>query len=166
MPSFDIVSELDAHEVTNAVDQANREGGTRFDFKGTDARFEQKELVIELVVYDAEMREGVTEKLKWAVMPASAGPETASGVVKLKKDTPVLAGESDKADVIGTAVHVMRIVTGEVEDVKRDTAKEHKRRGGLKGGRVRVGKLSQRRRREIAKKAAEARWKSGGPLLD
>jgi hypothetical protein len=61
--------------------------------------FEQKELVVELVVYDAEMREGVTEKLKWAVMPASAGPEAASGVVRLKKDTPVLAGESDKADV-------------------------------------------------------------------
>ncbi len=39
MPSFDIVSELDSHEVANAVDQANREVGTRFDFKGTDAKF-------------------------------------------------------------------------------------------------------------------------------
>jgi uncharacterized protein YajQ (UPF0234 family) len=48
MPSFDIVSELDAHEVSNAVDQANREVGQRFDFKGTDARFELKELVITL----------------------------------------------------------------------------------------------------------------------
>ncbi|UTW13978.1 YajQ family cyclic di-GMP-binding protein [Marinobacterium rhizophilum] len=41
MPSFDIVSELDMHEVTNAVDQANREIQNRFDFKGIDARFEQ-----------------------------------------------------------------------------------------------------------------------------
>jgi uncharacterized protein YajQ (UPF0234 family) len=41
MPSFDIVSEVDSHEVTNAVDQTNREIGTRFDFKGTDARVEQ-----------------------------------------------------------------------------------------------------------------------------
>ncbi len=49
MPSFDIVSEFDEHEVTNAVDQANREIGTRFDFKGTDARFEQKEAVITLI---------------------------------------------------------------------------------------------------------------------
>lgn len=38
MPSFDIVSNLDSHEVANAVDQANREIATRFDFKGTDAR--------------------------------------------------------------------------------------------------------------------------------
>lgn len=48
MPSFDIVSELDAHEVSNAVDQANREVSTRFDFKGTDAKFELKDLVITL----------------------------------------------------------------------------------------------------------------------
>jgi uncharacterized protein YajQ (UPF0234 family) len=40
MPSFDIVSEVDDHEVTNAVDQANREVTTRFDFKGVDAKFE------------------------------------------------------------------------------------------------------------------------------
>lgn len=40
MPSFDIVSEVDAHELTNAVDQANRELSTRFDFKGVDAKFE------------------------------------------------------------------------------------------------------------------------------
>jgi len=48
MPSFDIVSELDLHEVTNAVDQATREVGTRFDFKGTNARFELKEAVVTL----------------------------------------------------------------------------------------------------------------------
>ena len=40
MPSFDIVSEIDSHEVANAVDQANREISTRFDFKGVDATFE------------------------------------------------------------------------------------------------------------------------------
>ncbi len=40
MPSFDIVSEFDAHEVHNAVDQANKEVSTRFDFKGSDAKFE------------------------------------------------------------------------------------------------------------------------------
>lgn len=40
MPSFDIVSEVNMHEVTNSLDQANREVSTRFDFKGTDARFE------------------------------------------------------------------------------------------------------------------------------
>lgn len=40
MPSFDVVSEVDQHEVTNAVDQANREVSTRFDFKGTDAHYD------------------------------------------------------------------------------------------------------------------------------
>ncbi|WP_110687886.1 YajQ family cyclic di-GMP-binding protein [Salinicola aestuarinus] len=39
MPSFDIVSEFDRHEATNAVDQANREIQTRFDFRGVDASF-------------------------------------------------------------------------------------------------------------------------------
>jgi uncharacterized protein YajQ (UPF0234 family) len=46
MPSFDIVSEVDTHELTNAVDQANRELSTRFDFKGVDASFELDEAVI------------------------------------------------------------------------------------------------------------------------
>lgn len=40
MPSFDIVSELDKHELQNAVDQANKEVTTRYDFKGTDSSFE------------------------------------------------------------------------------------------------------------------------------
>ncbi len=48
MPSFDIVSEFDTHEVTNAVDQANREVGTRFDFKGSGAKFEFQEREINL----------------------------------------------------------------------------------------------------------------------
>ena len=46
MPSFDIVSEVDTHELTNAVDQASRELTTRFDFKGVDARFELDDQVI------------------------------------------------------------------------------------------------------------------------
>ena len=40
MPSFDVVSDFDAHEAANAVDQANREVNTRFDFKGTGSKFE------------------------------------------------------------------------------------------------------------------------------
>ena len=46
MPSFDIVSEVDTHELTNAVDQASRELTTRFDFKGVDAKFELEDQVI------------------------------------------------------------------------------------------------------------------------
>ncbi len=48
MPSFDAVSELDMHEVSNAVDQASREVATRFDFKGTDSKFERQEAVVTL----------------------------------------------------------------------------------------------------------------------
>ena len=57
MPSFDVVSEADQVEVKNAVDQANKEITTRFDFKGSDARVEQKEH--ELTAYaDSEFQLG------------------------------------------------------------------------------------------------------------
>lgn len=49
MPSFDIVSEVDKHELSNAIDQSNREISNRFDFKGTDSRIEQNEY--ELVLH-------------------------------------------------------------------------------------------------------------------
>ena len=48
MPSFDVVSEFDAHEANNGVDQANREVSTRFDFKGTGSKFELDDQVIRL----------------------------------------------------------------------------------------------------------------------
>lgn len=48
MPSFDVVSEVDMHELANAVDQCNREVSTRFDFKGSDAEVEQKETELTL----------------------------------------------------------------------------------------------------------------------
>jgi uncharacterized protein YajQ (UPF0234 family) len=48
MPSFDVVSELNMHEVVNAVDQATRELEQRYDFKGTDASFELVESTVTL----------------------------------------------------------------------------------------------------------------------
>jgi uncharacterized protein YajQ (UPF0234 family) len=57
MPSFDIVSEVNQQEVKNAIEQANKEITNRYDFKGSDARIEQKEL--ELSVYaDDEFKLG------------------------------------------------------------------------------------------------------------
>ena len=53
MPSFDVVSEVDKHELTNAVDQANRELANRFDFKGTDAKFELEGYVVTQVAPSA-----------------------------------------------------------------------------------------------------------------
>ena len=49
MPSFDVVSEVDKHEAQNAVDQANRELSTRFDFRGIKASFELKEFVVTMI---------------------------------------------------------------------------------------------------------------------
>jgi uncharacterized protein YajQ (UPF0234 family) len=52
MPSFDIVSQVDRQEVKNAVEQTNKEISTRFDFKGSDARVEQNELVLTVYAED------------------------------------------------------------------------------------------------------------------
>ena len=59
MPSFDVVSEVDKHELTNAVDTANRELGNRFDFKGSDARFEldDKSVVTQLAPSDFQLKQ-------------------------------------------------------------------------------------------------------------
>jgi uncharacterized protein YajQ (UPF0234 family) len=67
MPSFDVVSEVDRQEVRNAVDQAQREIGTRFDFKNTNSSIEQNDLLLTLrsVSEDrlAALRQVLEEKL-------------------------------------------------------------------------------------------------------
>ena len=52
MPSFDVVSEVDKQEVRNAVDQTSKEVGTRFDFKGSDARVEQADYTLTVFADD------------------------------------------------------------------------------------------------------------------
>jgi uncharacterized protein YajQ (UPF0234 family) len=63
MPSFDIVSEVNQVEVRNALDQANREISTRFDFKGSDARVEHKEKELTLYADDDFKLKQVTDVL-------------------------------------------------------------------------------------------------------
>jgi hypothetical protein len=76
-------------------------------------------------------------------------------------------GEKRPADVIGNAVHVMRIATGEIEEEyetrpeKNPAAVELGRRGGARGGRARAEKLTPEERQAIAKRAARSRWGSG-----
>jgi hypothetical protein len=73
-------------------------------------------------------------------------------------------GEKRPADVIGAAILVGRIATGEVEEStpeRQGTA--HARKGGLKGGRARAAKLTDDQRSEIARAAAQARWKKSRP---
>jgi len=67
-------------------------------------------------------------------------------------------GEKRPADVIGAAIMVAKIATGEIEDTKIDPGKEYARKGGLKGGRARAAKLTPKQRSKIAEKAARSRW--------
>jgi hypothetical protein len=72
-------------------------------------------------------------------------------------------GERRSADVIGNAVHVMRIATGQITDDVPSPESDGKDPAavalGRKGGEARAKGMSARRRKEIAKRAAKARWK-------
>ena len=68
-------------------------------------------------------------------------------------------GEKRPADVIGNAVHVMRVLTGEIEDTIPDDGKDPAAKAlGKKGGAARAKSMTPERRAEIAKKAAAKRW--------
>ena len=90
MPSFDIVSELNPHEVTNAVDQASREVSTRFDFKGTGAKFEQAELVITLSAPADFQLKQMMDILKLKLT------KRGIDIVCMKVDEPVVTGQTTK----------------------------------------------------------------------
>ena len=90
MPSFDVVSQLDPHEVTNAVDQANREIAQRFDFKGTGAKFELEDFKITLhAQVDFQLKQ-MLEILKLRI--SKRGIDVAC----LKVDEPVVTGQTAK----------------------------------------------------------------------
>lgn len=67
-------------------------------------------------------------------------------------------GEKRPADVVGAAVLIGKIATGEVEDTRDDPSKAHHRAGGVKGGAARAEALTPEQRSEIARKAAAKRW--------
>jgi cyclic-di-GMP-binding protein len=90
MPSFDIVSELNPHEVANAVDQANREVGTRFDFKGTNAKFELTELVITLSAPADFQLKQMMDILKLKLT------KRGIDIACMKVDEPVVTGQTAK----------------------------------------------------------------------
>jgi len=107
MPSFDVVSEVDKHELTNAVDQANKEVSTRYDFKGLDASFEQKDLVVTMIAESDfqldQMRDIFIAKLVKRSIDVGCmdfGPTTKLGM-KAKKDVAMRAGiDTDTAKKI------------------------------------------------------------------
>ncbi len=68
-------------------------------------------------------------------------------------------GEKRPADVIGNAVKVMRIATGEEEEELPDSAKSAAQELGARGGKARAARMTPERRREIARKGAATRWR-------
>ena len=90
MPSFDIVSELNPHEVANAIDQANREVSTRFDFKGTNAKFELNELVVTLSAPADFQLKQMMDILKLKLT------KRGIDIVCMKVDEPVVTGTTAK----------------------------------------------------------------------
>jgi hypothetical protein len=68
-------------------------------------------------------------------------------------------GQKRPADVIGAAITVAKIATGEIEE--KPTPKSGRSRSGRAGGKARAQKLTSEDRQEIAKKAAAARWNRG-----
>jgi hypothetical protein len=93
MPSFDIVSEVNLHEVTNAVDQASREVSQRFDFKGTGAKFEHQGAVVTLTAQADFQLKQMLDILKLKL--AKRGVDLAC----LKTDEPVITGQTAKQTV-------------------------------------------------------------------
>jgi uncharacterized protein YajQ (UPF0234 family) len=90
MPSFDIVSELNQHEVANAIDQANREVSTRFDFKGTNAKFELNEFVVTLSAPADFQLKQMMDILKLKLT------KRGIDIVCMKIDEPVVTGQTAK----------------------------------------------------------------------
>jgi len=88
MPSFDVVSELNEHEVSNAVDQASREVSTRFDFKGSNAKFELSEFVITLTAQADFQLKQMMDILRLKLSKRGVD------VLCMKIDDPVIAGNS------------------------------------------------------------------------
>ena len=99
MPSFDVVSQVDWAEVTNAVDQANREIRNRYDFKGTDARIEQNEEVLSVfadsefqVEQAADILNNKLARRKIDLACLSPGPVKAIGGDKARQDVAIRHG--------------------------------------------------------------------------
>lgn len=119
MPSFDIVSEVDWHEVDNAVDQANREIGNRYDFKGTDARVERSEAT--LTVYaDNEFQVGQATDILQSKM---AKRSIALGALKISEPETTSGGK---------AKQVITVRSGIEQDLARSMIKS------IKGSKLKV----------------------------
>jgi len=94
MPSFDVVSEFDAHEASNAIDQANREVTTRFDFKGTGSKYELDDNIVSLTSQTDFQLKQMLDILRQKL--SKRGIDVAC----LKEEEPELTGNEARQKVI------------------------------------------------------------------
>lgn len=115
MPSFDVVSEIDQHELTNALDQANRVINTRFDFKGTNTRIEHADKILTLYAPTEFQVQQALDILRNAL--AKRGIDLAC----LKIDPPIISG-SEARQVItvreGIDAELARQIVKQIKDGK------------------------------------------------
>jgi len=112
MPSFDVVSEVDRQEVRNAVDQAQREVSTRFDFKNTNSSIDQNELVLTLRSVSDDRLKAVRQVLEERLVKRGvslkgldyADIESASGDTVRQVATITVGIGSDKAREINKLI--------------------------------------------------------------
>lgn len=135
MPSFDVVSNFDAHEVSNAVDQANREVHTRFDFKGTGSKYELEGQLITLTTQSdfqlKQMLDILRQKLSKRGVDIGCMKEEdpqitlsqATQVVLLRKGIETLLAKSLVKTIKGRKLKVQTAIQGDklrVSGKKRD----------------------------------------------
>ena len=125
MPSFDVVSEVDLQEVRNATDQANREVGTRFDFKGSDAEFQLDDAQVTLHAQSEFQLEQMMDVLQKKLAKRSvdisclelAEPETANNrarqVVTIRQGIDTDTARRIVKDIKATKLKVQAQIQGE-----------------------------------------------------
>lgn len=148
MPSFDAVSEVDAHELTNALDQANREISNRYDFRGSDAKVNQQDSALRIEaqsefqidqIYDiliqkmakrgidvgclerGEVEEANMRARQVLAVRQGIDQATAKKMVKLIKDSKIkvqTAIQGDKVRVSGKKRDDLQRVMGMLRDAK------------------------------------------------
>lgn len=134
MPSFDIVSEVNQHELTNAIDQTNREVSTRFDFKGTSAKVEREGNTITLHA-DNEFQLKQLADLLYAKM-AKRGIDIAC----LQAEKPEVAGSHARQKILvrqGIDKELAKKITKLIKDSKL------KVQAAIQGEQVRVSGKSK-----------------------
>ncbi len=129
MPSFDIISEVNLNEAANAVDQANREVDTRFDFKGSGAKFELADSVITLTAENDFQLQQMMDILHLKLTKRNVD------IASLKADDPQIAGRHAKQTV--TLIQgIDSILAKKIVKLIKDT--KMKVQAAIQGEKVRV----------------------------